>query len=155
MRIFDELQNQYDEIDNNYAAIEFDAITKGQNNKESKYKRKRELNDQAYFLFMFSRLEDRIRKQSSILIARKQASISSWKQRAAWDILPTGASGSEISFKNRLALLTSKNSTDYTLIVGYYKERNSIAHGGSFVSLISMPTVISELKRLYPIIKAY
>lgn len=148
MSIFDELEAQYNDIDNEYSAIEFEAISKGWGRKEAKYQRKRELNDQAYFLFMFSRLEDRIRQQSCALITKKQTSISSWKQRAAWDILPNGAND-EMPFKKRLALLTERGHRDYNLIVDYYKERNSIAHGGTFTSVISMPTVISELKRLY------
>lgn len=152
MNIFDELASQYDEIDKDYARIEFEAESKGWNKKEAKYRRKRELNDQAYFLFMFSRLEDRIRQQSAMLITKKQTSITSWKQRAAWDILPKNAID-EMPFKKRLALLTSKGGNDYNLIIEYYKERNSIAHGGSFISQISMPTVIAELKRLYDVVK--
>lgn len=153
MSIFDELEAQYDEIDNQYSSKEFEARTNGWNNKEQQYQRKRELNDQAYFLFMFSRLEDRIRTQSAALITKKQTSIQSWRQRAAWDILPS-TSREDYPFKKRLALLTEKGATDYTLVSDYYKERNAIAHGGSFTRPISMPTVISELKRLYRILKA-
>ena len=123
MSIFDELEAQYNDIDNEYSSIEFEAISRGWSKKQAKYQRKRELNDQAYFLFMFSRLEDRIRQQSSALITKKQTSISSWKQRAAWDILPNGASD-EMPFKKRLALLTEKGRSDYNLTVDYYKERN-------------------------------
>lgn len=153
MSIFDELEAQYNEIDNEYSSIEFEAISKGWSKKEERYKRKRELNDQAYFLFMFSRLEDRIRQQSAALITKKQISLTTWKQRAAWDILPSGASD-EMPFKKRLALLTEKGKSDYNQIVVYYKERNSIAHGGNFISVISMPTVIAEFKRLYLAIRA-
>lgn len=153
MSIFDELEAQYNEIDNEYSAIEFESMSKGWVKKESKYRRKRELNDQAYFLFMFSRLEDRIREESSKLITKKQTSISSWKQRAAWDILP-GSASAELHFKKRLALLTEKGTRNFNLISDYYKERNSIAHGGSFTRPISMPTVISEFKRLYRLMKA-
>ncbi len=153
MSIFDELEDQYNEIDNEYSAIEFEARSKGWAKKESKYRRKRELNDQAYFLFMFSRLEYRIREESTKLIVKKQTSISSWKQRAAWDILSSSVSG-ELHFKKRLALLTEKGAGDFNLISDYYKERNSIAHGGSFISPMSMPTVISEFKRLYKLMKA-
>jgi negative regulator of genetic competence, sporulation and motility len=147
MSIFDELEAQYYDIDNEFSSIEFEAMSKGWGKKQAKYQRRRKLNDQAYFLFMFSRLEDIIRYQSSALITKKQTSISSWKQRAAWDILPNRACD-EMPFKKRLALLTEKGHRDYNLIVDYYKERNSIAHGGTFTSVICMPTVISELKRL-------
>lgn len=151
--IFDELEEQYNNIDNEYSSIEFEATSKGWVNKEFQYQRKRELNDQAYFLFMFTRLEYRIREQSSVLITKKQCSIQSWKQRASWDILPSSARDS-IPFKKRLALLIEKGSQDYNLILSYYTERNSIAHGGNFISSINMPLVISELKRLYRAVKA-
>jgi hypothetical protein len=153
MSVFDELESQYNEIDREYSSIEFEAGSKNWTKKEEKYHRKRELNDQAYFLFMFSRLEDRIRQESSALITKKQTSLSSWKQRSAWDILPNTARD-EMPFKKRLALLTEKGCSDFNLIVNYYKERNSIAHGGIFISAINMPDVISELKRLYRVMKA-
>lgn len=58
MSIFDELEAQYNEIDNEYAAIEFEAMSKGWTKKEGKYRRKRELNDQAYFLFIKTGRQD-------------------------------------------------------------------------------------------------
>jgi hypothetical protein len=79
--------------------------------------------------------------------------MQSWRQRAAWDILPS-TSREDYPFKKRLALLTEKGATDYNLVSEYYQERNAIAHGGTFTRPISMPTVISELKRLYRILKA-
>jgi len=153
MQIFKELADQYYDIDDDYASIEFSAASKGWTKKEYTFQRKRVLNDQAYFLFMFTRLEDRIREQSSTLIKDKQNSIASWKQRAVWDILPVAKDG-QLNFKNRLALLTPKGSADYTLVLEYYKERNSIAHGGDFISQIIMHHVIPEFKRLYSVLKA-
>lgn len=153
MRIFDELEAQYYDIDDRYSSVEFEAASKNWNKKEQKLKRSRELNDQAYFLFMFSRLEDRIRQESSFLIIKKKREISTWKQRAAWDILPSSTDG-QPTFKNRLALLTDKSDMDFRIVCGYYNERNSIAHGGSFTSSISMPNVIPEFKRLYRLLKA-
>jgi hypothetical protein len=152
MSIFKELAKQYNEIDTLYSAKEFEAINKGWYKKEAEYQRKRELNDQSYFLFMFSRLEDRIKNLSNTLITNKKNSISSWKQRAPWDILPTG-SNSRVSFKNKVALLIDKRSNDYDLIVEYYKERNSIAHGGAFITPVIMPDAINNFKRLYSVLK--
>ncbi len=152
MSIFDRLGEQYQEIDDLYVGIELEARSKGWHKKECLYQQKRVLNDQAYFLFMFSRLEDRIREQSSKLIDKKRKTIRSWKQRAAWDILPTSPRA-DYPFKKRLALLVEQGSSDYNLIADYYQERNSIAHGGSFTKPIVMPTVIYELKRLYQLIK--
>jgi hypothetical protein len=64
MTIFDELGNIYDEIDNTYSRLETQARARGFKRKEAEYARKRQLNDQSYFLFMFTRLEDRIRSLS-------------------------------------------------------------------------------------------
>lgn len=68
MTIFEELASNYNEIDNAYSKMEILARTRGFNRKESEYSRKRQLNDQSYFLFMFTRLEDRIRTLSENLI---------------------------------------------------------------------------------------
>lgn len=148
MNVFNELENQYLSIDIQYASEEFIARSRGWHNKEQSLQRQRELNDQAYFLFMFSRLEDRIKDLSNSLIVNKKNTISSWRQRAVWDILPTGNS-SRMNFKNRVALLTDKIGNNYILISDYYNERNSIAHGGSFTTPINMPLAISNFKRLY------
>jgi hypothetical protein len=153
MNVFNEITSQYNEIDNLYSTKEFEALRRRWVKKEKIYQRKRELNDQAYFVFMFSRLEDKIREESSKLIIRKKSSISSWKQKAAWEILPNNPDD-DLHFKKRLALLTEKGNADYNLISEYYKERNSIAHGGSFTLPISMPTVVRELTRLYNLLKA-
>jgi len=153
MNIFDELEAQYNEIDGRYSSGEFDCGQRGWHRKKQEYRRKRKINDQAYFVFMFSRLEYRIREESAKLIRKKKGSISSWKQRAAWEILP-GRPDAELHFRKRLALLTEKGGRDFNLVSGYYRERNSVAHGGSFINPVIMPNVITELKRLYRILKA-
>ncbi|MCI4626028.1 MAG: hypothetical protein L3V56_08700 [Candidatus Magnetoovum sp. WYHC-5] len=152
MNIFEELEIQYNEIDNQYSSEEFKAVQRGWVQKEKKYKRKREINDQAYFIFMFSRLEDRIRVESAKLIKKKKSTIKSWRQKASWEILPSKPDA-DLYFKKRLALLTQKDGRDFNRVSEYYKERNSIAHGGSFIKQISMPIVIGDLKRLYKILK--
>jgi hypothetical protein len=152
MSIFHKLEKQYYDIDDYYARKEFEASSKGWNRKEELYQQKREINDQAYFVFMFSRLEDRIKEESYQLILSKQGtSLDGWGRRAAWDIL-SSQRDKGITFKNRLALLTQKGSSDYNKVSDYYKDRNAIAHGG-IVSSISMPTAINDFKHLYRILK--
>ena len=148
MNIFDELAQQYYEIDNQYSTKEFEARAKGWNRKEEYWGRKRVINDEAYFLFMFTRLEGRIKQLSDALIISKKGSITHWKTRGPWDILPTG-SNAKISFKNRLALLTDKSRSDFSLATRYYEDRNSLAHGGNFTRAVNMVTVINDMQRLY------
>ncbi len=148
MNVFKQLESQYLSIDSIYASEQFLARSRGWYRKEAEFQAKRETNDQAYFLFMFTRLEERIKDLSNTLIVNKKNSIGTWRQRAAWDILPTG-NNSRINFKHRLAMLTDKDGSDFALVKMYYSERNSIAHGGNFTSPISMPTAIADFKRLY------
>ncbi len=144
----------YGEINSYYARREFEAKTRGWARKEKAWARKRELNDHAYFLFMFTRLEDRIREQSSKLIAGKQASLSRWRQRSAWDILPKEKVSDRLSFKNRLALLVKKGAKDYNLMIEYYNLRNTVGHGGSFSSPVSIPDVVDDFDRLHRALSA-
>jgi hypothetical protein len=153
MNILDKLEEQYQEIDDYFSKLEFEARTRGWNRKVEKYKNRRKTNDQAYFLFIFTRLEDKIREESAKLIQRKKRSISSWRQRAAWDLLPSQPSAN-LRFQSRLALLREKGGSDFNLVVEYYKERNSIAHGGEFIKPINMPTEIAKMKRIYGELKA-
>jgi len=153
MNILDKLEEQYQEIDGYFSKLEFEARTRGWNRKVEKYKKRRKTNDQAYFLFIFTRLEDKIREESAKLIQRKKISISSWRQRAAWDLLPSQPDGN-LRFQSRLALLCEKGGNEFNLVLEYYKERNSIAHGGEFIKPINMPTEIAKMKRIYRELKA-
>lgn len=153
MNILDKLEEQYQEIDGYFSKLEFEARARGWNRKVEKYKKRRKTNDQAYFLFIFTRLEDRIREESAKLIRSKKNTLSSWRRRAAWDLLPSRPDA-PLPFRNRLALLCEKGGTDFNRISEFYAERNSIAHGGEFITPISMPTVIPEMKRLYKDLKA-
>lgn len=146
MDIFQELELQYYAIDKQYADAEFEAAKRGWPKKEKEYRRKRELNDQAYFLFMFTRLEDHISQEVRKRIARKKAANVSWREKAPWENMPNDAK--DIHFKKRVALIVESGKSDYNLIADYYKERNSIGHGGAFQNAISMPNVIKEFVRL-------
>jgi hypothetical protein len=146
MGIFQELAKQYDLIDNAYAAEEFRAKRYGWLKKEAAFQRKRLFNDQAYFLFMFTRLEARITLEASNLIRRKRATQASWRAKAPWTTMDSDAG--KIHFKARLALLTEKGRRDYELVCRYYEERNSLAHGGGFTTSISIPSVTPDFIRL-------
>lgn len=151
MNIFDELGKIYSEIDNTYASIELQSRALGYNRKEQEYQRKRELNDQAYFLFMFSRLEDRIKELSNNLIDDQYANLTNWSYKRTWDILykRKTQNPNSIYFLDRVALLTEMGRPDYNLVERYYRQRNNIAHGNTFTIPINISTVVTDMKRLY------
>lgn len=143
MNVFEMLAEIYYEIDQFYVAQELasgDSVS---------ISRKRELNDHAYFLFMFTRLEDHVREQSSQLILRNSRTCHDWKQRRAWEILPSRKDSDRMPFMNRVALLIEKGSHHYAAIREYYDLRNKIAHGGDFSTPVSIPTVLNDFSMYY------
>lgn len=145
--IFVELATIYFEIDNNYSVKEAAARSRRHNRVEAKYRRKRELNDQAYFLFIFTRLEDRIRKLSLDLIDNKYNNLTDWNYRRTWELLHKR--NKDIPLLDRVAILTQIGQTDYNLIKRYYDQRNNIGHGGTFTIPINIMTVVTDMQRLY------
>jgi len=146
MSIFKELEALYLEINDKYAREEFDARVRRASGEEIKLARKRELNDHAYYLFMFTRLEDHIREQSSTLITDKQGNLMDWRDRRPWDILPKEKRSDNITFLNRVALLVDKGSHHYQKIKGYYELRNTLGHGGNFSSPVVIENVVSDFE---------
>lgn len=149
MNIFDRLGKIYNEIDSTYASIEVKARSRKHHKKEAEYYTKRQFNDQAYFLFMFTRLEDRVRNLSDNLIENKIITLRDWKTKRTWEIIQKQKTNDTLHFMNRVALLTPKGRSNYNLIKQYYDQRNNIGHGRSFTIAISIPTVIFDMKRLY------
>jgi len=149
MNIFEELEALYSEIDDFYARCELDARNNENENKEIAFARKRELNDHAYYLFMFTRLEDHVGEKSSELIKDSQDNITDWEQRRPWDILPKQKESDKIFFLNRVALLVDKGTHYYQNIKNYYDLRNTLGHGGVFSAPISIPNVVSDFNSFH------
>lgn len=147
MNVFDQLGEIYYEIDTLYANKEASALSKGNLNDEMEFSGNRQFNNQAYFLFMFTRLEDRVKSLSESLIDNHSTSLTDWKIKGAWDILSKRKEN--IAFMDRVALLTKINDSDYNLIQSYYNLRNAIGHGKPYNTPIDMPKVIADMKRLY------
>jgi len=128
-----------------------ETISRGWNRKEQEYAQFRAQNDQAYFLYFFTRLEDHITNQADLVIDRGM-SLRSWKRRSPWRELHSLRTYKRLGLMSRVALLTEPGRRDYSIVKDYYTDRNIIAHGGT--ATISMPTVISEMKRLRNALRA-
>jgi len=151
MNIVFEIEKQYFEIDDQYSINWFEAYSNGYHLKEKYWLRKRELNTHAYFLFLFTRLEDHIKTEAKKILNTKKTNITHWKSRAIWD-----NTDEDMSFKKCLGLLTEKGATDYGKIVEYYKQRNTIAHGGTIEDIhtqIDMAIVIGKMKTYFKELK--
>ncbi len=145
MTMFDLLADLYAEIDSFYAKQQLRQPERGDLVAEAEIETKRKLNDQAYFLFMFSRFEDAVREESSQLIRQNSNTTLDWEHRRVWQLLPSGKNADQPSFLNRVALLIDKGSHHYEKIKAYYEQRNTIGHGGDFTIPISISTVVGDL----------
>jgi hypothetical protein len=155
MSTFEELVDLYSEINERYTVEEFEARSNNLAEQEQALSLKRELNDHAYYLFIFTRLEDYAREQSSVLITENQKNSIPWEKRRAWSIFPKEKDSDKITFLNRVALLL-KHGTDshhFQKIKDYYDLRNTLAHGGDFHTPVSIPTVITDFKSFYDVLK--
>ena len=136
MNVFENLADLYNEIDRFYVDQELTDSKESAFVSEADIAKKRELNDHAYFLFMFTRLEDHVREESSKLIRRNSDPAHEWTQRRVWQLLPPDKNADQPSFMNRVALLIDNSMHHYGEIKKYYELRNTIGHGGNFTTTL-------------------
>lgn len=148
MNIIDKLADMYIDIDNAYAVDASKARARGHHRKEAEYEAKRKLNDQTYFLFMFTRLEDRIRELSKKIFISKSNKLTNYKNQRVWDMIRQRGNRDRLSLLERVSFLTQYNGSDYNIIVRYKKLRDDIAHGEE-VNEIDMTAVINNMIRFY------
>jgi len=149
-----EITNLYFEIDINYAIQQRAAITKHLIRKEKQYQQKRDNNDQAYFIYIFSRLEDRIKSTCDKIITRKLTSKLSTRHKAPWYIVKERRSDDRLTFMECTSLVFEKGSSNYNKIQPYYSIRNKVVHGGNFPPNIVMNIVVNDLQQIYKNIRA-
>lgn len=108
--------------------------------------RLRSINDQAYFVLLFSQLEAEVNRLCAELIRHKQAQ-SDWWDRRAWDILdPREKPLRAISLMNRVALLTAKGGRVYNRVKELYEARSMIAHGELLAAPLDLAKIAKEMQ---------
>lgn len=142
--IFDELEILYNEIDSDFAVKEFAALTSGNTVVEFEIALKRERNDQAYFLFIFTRLEKRIQDLFDNLMSNKITSATDSKDKNSWRIMKK----KRLELMDKVSFFVTLGGIDYNLIFDYKKKRDDVAHG-DFASGIIITEVLNDMKRLY------
>jgi hypothetical protein len=149
MKAFDEVSAIYSDIDNTYAVAEANARIAGDQILEQGMQKKRELNDLAFFLFLFTRFEGHINMVVEGLVTSKFGTLKRWSDKRTWGVLK----GRQLAFMDRIALLTPSGHSDYNLVKKYYDQRNNIAHGQAFTIPINIPSATADFKRLTKILK--
>lgn len=133
MTIFHEIIRQYGKADETFQKEVSRAKSAAS---RAKKEAARDRNDQAYFVYLFSRLEAEIHLAANNLIATRRTS-RFWTQNRSWEIL----SPKKQTLMNKAALLLAKGGTEWNQIKVYYDERNEIAHGKTWTTTYVIPNV--------------
>lgn len=152
MNVIGTLGEIYKSIDNQYASIELQARSRGHFRKEAAQQKIRELNDQAYFLFMFSRLEERIKTLSTDIIDNRCNNTVNYRNQRVWRMIKQRNDNQRLDLMERASLITVFNGADYQQIHRYKTQRDAIAHGRN-VQITNMNIIISDMSSMYERLK--
>lgn len=147
MSVFLEIASYYAVADSAFAAAEQKAFQSNDDVAFDQAVLARNHNDQAYFLYLFSRFEAGVNASSEALLATKLASTATWPERRIWQAWARGAV-SDIAFLSKVEVLTDKGRQDYAAIKEYYDDRNKIAHGGVWQAQYFVPNVAQTMNDL-------
>ncbi len=107
----------------------------------------RQRNDQAYFLYLFTRFEAEVNASSETLLATRLASTTTWSERRIWQAWSRGPVR-DIAFLSKVEVLTDRGQRDYAIIKEHYDGRNNIAHGGVWQAQFFVPNVAQTMNDL-------
>ena len=149
MKLINDLHKAYLEVDSYLSRKESRATSP---RSKDIWGKRRDKNEQAYFVIMFARFESLINDFCVALIDRKKAS-SRWADRRVWQTINTeGENIRRFPFMKRVTLLIEKTSNDYQAVKKYYGLRCKIAHAET-VEPIFVTVAAEDLLRLIRVMK--
>jgi hypothetical protein len=104
----------------------------------------RKHNDQAYFLYLFTRFEREVNLAVTQLLSVRAAGTLPWTDTRIWDAW-SRTNIENISFLSKVQVLTDKGRTDYRDVQEYYEPRNTIAHGDDLTGSVAILAVAQKM----------
>lgn len=150
MSIFTDIANQWGIADGAFATVESRAFADNNDPVYDEAIQQRQQNDQAYFLFLFTRFEEAINQAAKTVIKNRTLS-NSWQDRRIWEAwgkVVFKEDGRSAHFMSKVEVIVDKTQHDYEIILKFYGGRNSIAHGGTYNVNFFIPDVASEMERI-------
>jgi hypothetical protein len=147
MGLFLEIAQQYQLADAAFAAGEQDALDKDDEAAFDQAGDARMRNDQAYFLYLFTRLEAAVNEATEALLAARLAASAVWAERRIWQAW-SREGVRKVAFLSKVEVLTDKGQQHYAEIKEYYDGRNDIAHGGVWEAQFFVPSVAQSMSDL-------
>jgi len=106
----------------------------------------RSRNDQAYFLYIFTRFEKCV-DEAVDHIVQNRTQDADWAERRIWQAW-YGTSRRRPEFMRKVEILFDKNRNNFKTIQYYHKIRNEIAHGGEWTEQLAIPQVAEAIDSL-------
>ena len=130
----------YLEADGFYARAELGCSP----SQRTSWAERRDINDKAYFVLMFSELEDRIAERVRKVIQRRSTTSSVLNQRV-WKLLGRKEGNRGLPFMDKTSMLLERGNAEYNMVKSHYDVRCDIAHGkASSIGSISIPSAYSD-----------
>jgi hypothetical protein len=106
----------------------------------------RQKNDQAYFLYLFTRFESAVNRAIDLILDNRITG-APWGDRRIWEAW-SRIGIEDVHFMSKVEVLTDKSRADYGKIRRYYQGRNDVAHGGTWAEQFFIPTIAQEMDQL-------
>ena len=139
-----EIARHYALADAAFEATETEAF---ENNDDTAYdnaRLARDRNDQAWFLYLFTRFEEKVNHSSRSLLTTRLQTAPDWSERRIWQAW-SRIDIPDIAFLSKVEVLTDKSKHDYATIKTCYEGRNTIAHGGEWEVEFFVPNVAQTM----------
>jgi hypothetical protein len=145
--IFSEIVDQWTIAETALSDIESHAFANDDDALFDKANEMRKRNDQAYFLYLFTRFEAAVNE--AVLIVRDNRTVPTipWSERRIWETL-SKREVKDVAFLTRVEILIDKSRTEYSKVKSYYEGRNKVAHGGVWDEQFVIPAIASAMENL-------
>jgi hypothetical protein len=154
MSVFLQIASDYAAADAAFSAAEQRAFRDDDDTAFDEAGQARQRNDQAYFLYLFTRFEAAVNAATDVVLSGRMALTTSWSERRIWQAWSRVAVR-DIGFLSKVEVLTDKGRSDYATIKGFYDGRNTIAHGGVWEAQFFVPNVAQNMTDLVQRFAAY
>jgi hypothetical protein len=147
MPIFSDIADQWQTADDAFGAIEWAALAADDGNAFDTAGEQRKRNDQAYFLYMFTRFEDAVNRAATTVLSNRTTTGIAWSDRRIWDAWARRGV-EDIHFMSKVEVLVDKSRAEYASVKSYYDGRNDVAHGGIWARQFVIPSIAAEMEAL-------
>jgi len=127
------------------------ALEAGDAGDEARWKNHQSQTDYAYFVVLFSHFERIVKAKFREALDIKRAN-PDWSQRRGWD--SDYWNTDRLAFESQLAAVLDRRLPEYAQVLGFYRQRNHIAHGGLSPSVGSVDAFVAEIRTIVALLRA-